>query len=157
MTNEHKRIFEEQVSKELSKMEAKGSWSSSFTKATLEKAIDGLEDWDKLSSQERNNRISADGRGKKLYKLSYKFVVLQLPQKDGALAERILVERAKEGGEKPSLEDCRRILAIEDWFDVLKTEHEACGHGKVKALEKALSSSYARIPRWAVEVCLYYR
>ena len=152
MTTEQERAFDKVVEKELAKQQEAGTWTSTFNEETLTKALDGLRDWETLTGKERMERVEADGRGKKLYKMASKFGVVQLPGGAAdAEPELALVERNK-AGKIPALEECRQIVPVEKWFEVLRSTHDESGHVKVKGMEKVLNAKFARIPRWAVEV-----
>ena len=147
MTSVQKETFEEKVQQR--SKEAK--YTLAFDKAELEYITAGLAGWDNLSGKERSYRASEGGPNKKLYKLCKRFFVIHVAGVDG-VEEPVLVEREKDGSKSP-LACVRRVTAQEDWFDVIKAEHEAGGHCRGKALENRVNARYSRIPRWALEVC----
>jgi hypothetical protein len=125
--------------------------TQAFSREDLENACDGLEGWDELSPKERNERAVAGGPNKKLYKLCKRFCVVKVASM-GEAEESVLVEREKDGSLPKDLTCLRRVVAQEDWFPIVKAEHEKGGHTKGKALEHRINALYSRIPRWALEV-----
>ena len=153
MASPHQRVFEENVQKR----EAESEYTQSFTREALDATITGLDGWDGLTGPERSQRGAAYGKGKKLYKMSKRFCVVDIVGADGADGddEKVLVERRKDGS-IPAVEDYRRVVPTEDWFDTLKEHHEEGGHCKGRVFDNRVHGVCRGIPRWVLEVSLTF-
>ena len=139
--------------KKMKEIEVKLKYTQGFSREALEETITGLVDWEELTPAGRAARAHCN---KSLYKRSKKFCVLRVAAPDDS-EELLLVEREKNGSRPTDLTKLKRVVAKEDWFDTIKDAHEALGHGigKGRALEARVNELYARVPRWALEVCAH--
>ena len=148
MTAESQR---EAFEKKMEEIEKGQQYTQGFSQEALEETITGLVDWEELTPAGRAARALLN---KSLYKRSKKFCVMRVAGTDDT-EELLLVEREKNGSRPTDLTKLKRVVAKEDWFDTIKDAHEALGHGKGRALEARVNEHYARVPRWALEVCAH--
>lgn len=140
-----KRSFIEKIKNTMNSQQ----YSHTFSKDTLGDMLRLLHGWDGKSAQERSSANKSSGNNK-LYKMSKKFCVVELPG-HGEEIDLVLCERNADGG-VPSCDMMRVIVPLEDWFEKIGECHLQGGHAKSRALEKRVNDKYARIPRWALTV-----